>query len=232
MAGASAFARQRPIRCGPRTAGANVARMIKSVAKPKIRFAFTIAEGPNAGLTSGSWRVWVSKEDTYIAAAEIGGMWKCSLHGDDAWQWAITQEEAASDDPVWVGADRAPWKYKPPPFLNGHRLAFVICTFRHALLPRDIDPHDVHIRVEDRWDQVTLACIRMTEPGFTVSDDRIIGGPLALASGRQVWVTAKTEPLPGGEPEPQAISSMLEPAIPGAHDVAAPGVFHRGVHVA
>ena len=202
-----------------------------SVAKEKLQFAFTIVDGPNAGLTSGSWRVWVRNEDTYIAPAALGGIWKCSLHGDVAWQWAATKEHMDSPNPVWRGPDRAPWKFVPTAMVDGGRLAFAICTFRHALLPGELDPRDIHIRVDDRWDQVTLACVWMTEPGVSLTDDRLIGGPLTLASGRQVWVTAKTEPLPGGTPEAQAIASMLEPAVPGADDVTAPGVFHRGVHI-
>ena len=202
------------------------------MAKQKIQFAFTITDGANAGLTSGSWRLWVRKEDTYIAPAHLGGMWKCSLHGDVAWQWAVTKEHAESGRlPVWTGQDRAPWKFEPTPFVSGGRLAFVICTFRNALLPLPLDPEDVHIRVEDRWDQVTLGCLWMTEPGTSLEGDRLVDRPLTLQSGRRVWLTAKTEALTNGEPEPLAVSSMLEPAIPGVHDVSAPGVFHRGVHL-
>ena len=200
--------------------------------KQRIQFAFTIAQGPNAGLTSGSWRLWVRKEDTYIAPADLGGIWKCSLHGDESWQWAVTTEHLASgESPVWRGPDRAPWKYEATPFVNGHRLAFVICTFRHALRPLPLDPADMHIRVQDRWDEVTLGCLWMTEPGVAFDADRIVGGPLALASGRQVWLTARTEAIGDAEPEPLAVSSMLEPAIPQVHGVRAPGVFHRGVHL-
>jgi hypothetical protein len=199
----------------------------------KIRFAFTIPDGPNAYLTSGSWRLWVHKEDTYLAPAELGHMWKLSLHGDEAWRWAVTREHIASGaSPVWPAADRAPWIFDPPAFVNGVRLAFVIATFRHALLPLPISPKDLHIAVEDRWDSLTLGCIWMTEPGVELNLRRPVGEPLELTSGRRVWLGAKTELLLGAEPEPLAISSMLEPAIPGRDDVTAPGVFHRGVHVA
>ena len=173
------------------------------------------------------------REDTYLAPTDLGHMWKLSLHSDVAWRWALTQEHVASGAaPVWPEPDRAPWKFEPPPFVNGGRLAFVICTFRHALLPLPISPKDVHIRVEDRWDQVTLGCVWMTEPGVEFRENRLVGQPLQLTSGRRVWLSAKTEPLPGGQREPLAVSSMLEPVTPGKQDVAAPAVFHRGVHLA
>jgi hypothetical protein len=138
------------------------------VPKQIIRFAFTINEGPNAGLTSGGWRVWVNKEDTYITPAEAGDTWKCSLHADAAWRWAVTTEHLRSSNPVWTEPDRAPWKFKPTDFVNGRRLAFVICTFRHALLPLALKPKDLHIPFEDRWDRAILANIWMAEPGVEI----------------------------------------------------------------
>ena len=174
----------------------------------------------------------VSKEDTYIAPAGIGGMWKFSLHGDEAWQCAVTSEHLASgDEPVWNGADRAPWVFHPPPFHHGVRLAFVICTFRGALRPVVLDPRDTHIRVNDRWDEATQAQIWMTEPGIEFERGRHIGGPLTLKSGRRVWVTAETEAIGGGEPEPGAVSSMLEPIVPKPGDHPTPEVLHRGVFI-
>lgn len=175
---------------------------------------------------------WVStnKDDTYIAPAGLGGKWNCSLHRDVAWRWAVTTEELTSPNPVWRSQDRAPWKFEPTPFVDGVRLAFVNCTFRHAPLPLPLDPRDEQIRVNDRWDQVTQARIWMSEPHIELSDDRLIADPLLLDSGRHVWVKAATEALPEGKPEPLAVGSMLEPAVPGVLDVLAPGVFHRGVH--
>ncbi len=115
--------------------------------------------------------------------------------------------------------------------MNGGRLAFVIGTFRHALLPLHLDPRDVHIRVRDRWDEITLACVWMTEPGLDLTGDRMIGGPLPLTSGRCVWVTAKTEKITPATPQPLAVSSMLEPVWPGQHNVSSPGVLHHGVYL-
>ncbi len=34
------------------------------------------------------------------------------------------------------------------------------------------------------------------------------------------------------EPEPVPISTLLEPQVPGVHEVTAPGALIRGVHLA
>ncbi len=194
--------------------------------KARIEFGFTIRNGTNICLTSGTWRVWVRKEDAYIAPTKLGGMWKCSLRGD--------LEHPSSRNPVSRRLNRSLWKFVPTPFVNGRRLAFVVCTFRDALLRDFVDQNAMHVAVEDRWDQVNLGCVWMTEPHTDISstDECLLGGPLVLASGRRVWVTAKTESISGGKPEPQAIASIIEPTILGAHGVAAPGVIHRGVRLA
>lgn len=201
------------------------------MARPKIAFAFTIEDGRDRGLTSGGWRVWTRHEDTYIVATSLGHVWKTSLHGDSAWRLAVTQEHLATENPVWTERDRAPWKFAPTPFVDGLRLAYVVAACRHALLPRALDLKEVQIRVEDRWDQLTMAKIWMTEPGLTFDAPRLIGGPLPLASGRSVWVSADVEELPGGEPEPIAVSSMIEPLWPEEHGVPAPGLLLKGLHI-
>ncbi len=161
------------------------------MAREVVRFAFTVAEGPGAGLTCGGWRLWTSNEDTYLTAKPFGHVWKVSLYGDAAWRLAVTAEHARSPDPVWSGADRAPWRFEPPPFADGERLVFAVCVARGALRPQPLDPAESHIRVEDRWDRVTVACVRMTEPGRRLEGhSRAVAGPLPLASGRAVWLTA------------------------------------------
>lgn len=195
------------------------------------RFTFTIAEGPNAGLTTGAFKLWTRKEDTYLAPVELGGIWKLSLHADSVWRWAVTTEHMAGQDPIVPGPGRMAFDYEPVEFDGGRRLAFTICTFRHALLPRELDKKALHVRVNDSWQEVTLAGIWMTEPGVELERSRPVGEPLILDSGRRVWVSAWTEAVPDGEPEPQAVSSLIEFAMPAKHAVRGPGVFLRGVHV-
>lgn len=198
---------------------------------PGTRFTFTIAEGPNAGLTTGAFKLWTRKEDTYLAPVELGGIWKLSLHADSVWRWAVTQEHLAAPDPIVPGPGRMAFDYEPVEFENGGRLAFTICAFRHALLPLPLDEKALHIKVNDSWQEVTLAGIWMTEPGVEFAPQRQVGEPLTLVSGRRVWVSAWTEPLPNGVPEPQAVSSMIEFAMPDEHGVDGPGVFLRGVNL-
>ena len=195
------------------------------------RLTFTIAEGPNAGLTTGAFKLWTRKEDTYLAPVELGGIWKLSLHADSVWRWAVTTEHMAGQDPIVPGPGRMAFDYEPVEFDGGRRLAFTICTFRHALLPRELDKKALHVRVNDSWQEVTLAGIWMTEPGVELERSRPVGEPLILDSGRRVWVSAWTEAVPDGEPEPQAVSSLIEFAMPAKHAVRGPGVFLRGVHV-
>ncbi|WGP12661.1 hypothetical protein [Streptomyces sp. SH5] len=201
--------------------------------KKKIRFAFTIQHGENSGLTSGSQRVWTSKEDTYLTSVSLGDTWKVSLHGEEAWRIAVTSEHMRSENPVLPpGEDRAPWKFSPTEWVHGRRLAFVLASSRGALINRPLEPADVHIAVEDRWDQITMAQIWMTEPGVDLPEGvRLIGGPLPLASGRRVWVTADTQGVPGKQEWTVASGIMAEPLLPQTHDVSAPGMLLRGVHV-
>lgn len=124
----------------------------------------------------------------------------------------------------------APWVFTPTPFVNGIRLAFVIAVTRGALRPELPDSKDTVVAVEDRWDRLPALCIWMTEPEVTF-DRPVIGGPLPLDGGRQVWVAARVEPIDAIEPEPVPASAMIEPMSPESHGVAAPGILVRGVHL-
>lgn len=82
-------------------------------------------------MTAEGWRLWVHGDDTYVADKATGARWKTSLHGDVAWRLAVTQEAMARDAaPIPPGMDRAPWKFDPPPFANGGRLAFFVAATR------------------------------------------------------------------------------------------------------
>lgn len=136
--------------------------------RPRIRFSFQIANGPNQGLSCGGWRVWTHAEDTYITAKSLGDTWKVSLHADAWWANSVTQENARRDDTVLpVGLNRSLWRFEPTPFIEGRRLAFGIAVCRNALLPRTFDETDEVLEVPDRWDVLTVAAAWMTEPGST-----------------------------------------------------------------
>lgn len=200
--------------------------------KTAVRFAFTIDAGPNVNMTSGGWRVWVNREDTYIAASHLGGIWKASLHGDTSWRIAVTKEHLATENPVYRGPERAPWNFNPTPFVRGVRFAFAVVITRPAMRPGVLDDKAVHIPVRDRWDEVTIAYVFMTEPDIALSTSRhVIGGPLILESGRRVWVAWGREPVPPKEPEAVPAGSMIEPMWPEKHGVGAPAFVLRGLHV-
>lgn len=201
--------------------------------KKKIRFAFTIQPGGGIPLTSGSLRVWTNKEDTYMTSVALAGTWKVSLHGEVAWQIAATSEHLRSENPVWSASQgRAPWKFSPTEWVNGRRLAFVVAASRGALIAAPIESGDVHITAEDRWDRITMAQIWMTEPDVDLPNDaRLVGGPLSLASGRKVWVTADTQEVPGEKELVVARGIMAQPLLPETHNVSAPGLLLRGVHI-
>ncbi|WP_139135475.1 hypothetical protein [Micromonospora tulbaghiae] len=201
----------------------------------KIAFRFAIDSGPSTGLGCGSWRVWTSKnrEDTYIADRGLGGTWKISLHGDVAWRYAVTSEHMRdAEKPVLpTDHDRAPWKFTPPSFTDGRRLSFFIAVTRGAMLPETPDPAAAPILVEDRWDRMSIAEVWMTEPGAGLTDSHtVVGGPLPLPSGRQVWVTRRIVPV-HGEPETGIVSAMVEPITHDIAGVSTPGVIIRAVRL-
>lgn len=203
------------------------------MAKDKVAFAFTILSGPNAGLTCGGWRVWTHAEDTFITTKDLGGVWKASLHGEVAWRVALTKEHATSAESVLPRKhDRAVWKFAPTPFINGRRLAFAIGVTRGALLPMSLSAKELHIPVEDRWDALTVAYVWMTEPGVRLNEEnhQLVGGPLRLESGRQVWVSADMEPWKG-PPESKPVSAALVVLTPEKNAVRAPGFLLRGVYL-
>ena len=198
-----------------------------------IRFTFAIRAGDNAGLGVGQFRVWCHGDDTYVADAGVP-QWKTSMHGEVAWRTAETAESHASPEArLPNGTDRAPWKYDPPEYIQGQRLAFVIGVTRGALRPSSVPERYQPIEVRDRWDELTKANVWMTQAGADVPDHPARIGPvLELACGARVWVSAGREPMEPIEPEPVPISTLLEPQVPGVHEVTAPGALIRGVHLA
>lgn len=201
-------------------------------AKRRVRFAFRITSGPNAGLGSAGWRVWTHGNSIYMNSVSTGGRWKLSLHGDVAWRYAQTAEDQHSETPTLpAGHERAVWTFTPTPFEDGVRRAFAIAITRAALLPCAVDPKEAVLEVEDRWDRLVTLFLEVTLPGVELTTSRrVIAEPLALSDGRRLWLTLGSEPL-DGQPEPQAVSAMIEPVAPETHGVAFPGVMVRGVRI-
>jgi len=198
------------------------------------RFTFSIIEGPNAGHSCGGWRIWTNNEDTYITAKSIGHAWKVSLHGDRCWRMAATKEHVEnSPAPLVASRDEVVFKFTPTTFdEHGVRLAFVVAVLRGALRPEQLHNKESQLRVEDRWDRITKASVWMTEVGITdLQVDRRIAGPLPLASGRNVWVSAGSEPIAPTDPEPIPATSIIRPMRPEVDDVNCPGLMVVGAHL-
>lgn len=203
--------------------------------KARIKFAFQITEGPNAGLACPGWRVWTHGTSTYLAQADSGDKWKLSLHGDAAWRFAQTAEDLRSPAPsLPAGHDRAPWKFTPPPFENGTRLAFVVAATRAAMLNQPpVRPGEIIVGVDDRWDQVTTVALHMTLPGIELQTSReIVANPLPLAEGRRLWLSASSEKSSeSNEPETSIVGSMIQPMSPEVHGVLCPGLLVKGIRL-
>lgn len=195
----------------------------------RLRYAFAITTGPNAGLGLGGWRIWTHREDTYVAMK--GNPWKASLHADASWRVAITAEHQTSGKPPLVPGGRATsWEFTPTPFEEGGRLAFVIATYRNALRPIRPDLKDTLIEVADRWDRLTAIYVWMTEAGIELETTAPVVGPLPLDSGRHVWVTTGYQTITPSRPEPVPDAVIVEPRTPGHDDVTAPGFLVRGAN--
>jgi len=168
-----------------------------------------------------------------ITATSVGSMWKASLHGDDSWRIALTAENERSKNPMLPGGHKdAPWQFEPTTFDAGHRLAFAVAVARAAFRAEAVPANEVVIPVEDRWDRLPIAYVRMTEPGVQLmTEQQLVGGPLPLASGRQVWVTAGSEVIAPVEPEPVPVGSMIRPLAPVEDEVAAPGLIVVAVNI-
>ncbi len=195
----------------------------------RLRFGFRLVDGAQAGLSCGGWRVWTHSEDTYITAKPLGDTWKVSLHADDWWATAVTSENAQREDGILPASlPRSAWRFQPTELVDGSRIAFGIGVFRHALREEPIDRTETVISVPDRWDLLSLALVRMTEPGVDAHPDwTLVGGPQLLASGRRVWVTSSFEQIDPADPEPVAPGTMIEPVTPETHGVASPGWLGR-----
>lgn len=206
--------------------------MSKRKAK-SISWTFAITSGANAGLSNGPWKLNTSREDVYLWLTPRRGPLKLSLHGDDAWRIAYTREHMMTDNPLWPSNDRLAYSFTPPPFdAQGRRLALRLIMTRAAMLPGLQDPGSYTIPVDDRWDRLTAACLWMTEPDASLdSAFEMIGSPLPLESGRQVWIVRATQGT-NGVPEPQCDGAMIQPLDPQEGGPDVPTLLVTGVNIA
>lgn len=193
-----------------------------------------IVEGPNAGLGAGSWRVWTSGNDIYVASLGLINTIKASLHKSGSWRVAYTHEHMTGPNPLWdESRDRAVWKFAPPAFVDGVQDAFVIAAWRNALCPCDSSADDTVVVLEDRWDVLTGVRLVVTQPGVPAPrpDALVYDDPLGLADGRSVWLEVFQDPAPGGEPETVPDGQMVRVLSPENDAVPCPGFLIVAVRV-
>jgi hypothetical protein len=76
----------------------------------ELRFAIGMPIGPS----TNSWKVWVRKEDAYVACRDNFREFKVSLHASGTWRVAVTEEALRSRaDLVPPGTDRVLKKWRP-----------------------------------------------------------------------------------------------------------------------
>lgn len=195
----------------------------------RLRYAFGITSGPNAGLGCRGWRIWTHAESLYIGAK--GNPWKASLHADASWRVAVTSEHVRlGSEPIIPGGRATVWEFEPTVFDLGGRMVFVIALTRDSLVRVQFDPSETMIEVADRWDQLTLLYLWMTEANVDLQGE-LIGGPLPLSSGRRVWATTGVEAADPSEPQPVPAGQVVFPRSPAEHGVAAPGFLVGGLNM-
>lgn len=89
------------------------------------------------------------------------------------------------------------------------------------------------MQVNDRWDQIAVVYVTMTEPDV---DQHHIPGlltePMHLMNGPLVWLHAGIEFVPDTPPEPVPVSILVASLSPDhGDDVSAPGLILRGIHL-
>lgn len=198
------------------------------------RFNLLITEGPNSGLGAGPWRIWIHKDDIYVASANQVNIVKASLHASGKWRIGYTAEHMQSDQPLWPRShDRAAWKFDPPPVVDGVQEAFVIASTRAALRPTPSDSREAVVTIDDRWDVLTGVRVWITEPHIEVAQrERLVfDEPLVLSSGRLVWLQAFAEYTEPRDPVPVPVGQLIRVMIPGQNDVSCPGYLVVDVNV-
>lgn len=80
----------------------------------RLRYAFGITSGPNAGLGCRGWRIWTHDDSVYIGAKDNPR--NASLHADTSWRVAITSEHVRlGREPIIPGGRATAWEFELRP---------------------------------------------------------------------------------------------------------------------
>lgn len=174
-------------------------------------------------------------DDIYIAATGQVDTIKVSLHRSGKWRVAYTTERMSSGRPLWnKTADRAPWKFAAPPFVDRVQEASVVATVRAALKPVESDGRDAVVPVVDRWDRLTRVRVIVTDAHVQVvpPEQLVFQEPLQLSNGRLVWLRAFDEEVQPVKPEPVPVGQLIRVLTPEADEGSCPGYLVVGLNVA
>jgi hypothetical protein len=161
-----------------------------------------IAVGSPNGASTNSWKIWVRKDDVYVACRDNFQGLKVSLHASGVWRVGYTREFAASrPDLVLPGSDRALKKWSPDvdaKLVLGFQLA---CPDQSLyLMPgqRTEWPHSVlFVEQPPQPKRMTvLSVIVVSEAELVSFDGQTVGavvGILPLGETRTVQIVATYE---------------------------------------
>ncbi|MDB4883276.1 MAG: hypothetical protein JWL95_2042 [Gemmatimonadetes bacterium] len=165
--------------------------------------SFRFAIGTPNGLSTNSWKVWVQRNDAYVACRDNFKEIKVSLHASGTWRLGFT-EQAINDRPdlVPIGGDRAIQKWRPP-------LDQALVSAFYLLAPpaslylkpeqrRDWPRTVLFIEPETRGAEFVTVCVvvaRTRAPVDIVDGTRaVVLGVIPLGTDRSVQILATYEP--------------------------------------
>jgi len=165
-----------------------------------VRFAI----GSPHGLASNSWRVWVKREQVYIACRDNFKEAKVSLHSEGKWRMGFTEEAIRRKPSLLPEGQNRAWDLwdEPPPSLPNTIIAFRLpfLTSELAVPPQRRAPADwknviyVEAAPPGKMTTVTLFITRgdpelkhETEPSVRIAS-------LEIGDGRRAQLVAHGEP--------------------------------------
>jgi hypothetical protein len=173
-----------------------------------VRFAVGSTDGPRGSV----WRIWVNRNDVYVAARVAASEMKVSLHASGKWRSAFTERHVQREDAlISSDRDRAVDKWeRPAEFAPGWTRAFVIVVPASEVVPSAAiipDPQEI-IWIDplpEGW--ATIFTVLLSAPDATGSDGRgfataagrehftEVVTAIELENGGRAWVVAHAEEL-------------------------------------
>lgn len=178
--------------------------------KPAIRFAVV---DPVTRRHSGVWRIWVSKQDVYLAPRKDSGTYKVSLHPGlfivaftkDHWTTGAIPNNAP-------GPGRQVVSYPPSETVDGVQHAWMLGFQLEALLDNSPLAENVVALTPANPFEFGQIDIWICDPSVSDRPEHPVGpGPLLLDDGRAVWVGWSTY-----TPDEQDLTERLRRDYPTA----------------